>query len=165
MNVEAIRGTLESWNFQKAVWLLPAAFALHALEEAPQFAAWVNRYASPMFTRGDFIRNNALGMAMGVAGCLLLRFFLTRPMVFVFYVAVLTQCFYNTFFHVATTAAFGVYSPGVITSLVLYPPLFYHLTRLAYREGLLSNQLGITAMVMGAAIHSGVVARQVFFLF
>ena len=101
---------------------------------------------------------------MSIAGCLLLRFFLSRPIVFVFYVAVLTQCFFNTFFHVTTTAAFCAYSPGVITSLVLYPPLFYYLTRQAHREGLLSNRLGITAMAVGAVIHAGVVAQQVFFL-
>jgi len=85
-------------------------------------------------------------------------------LVFLFYGLAFTQALFNTAFHVTTTAAFGVYSPGVITTLVLYPPLFHNLTRLAYREGLLSNGAGIVALVLGGAIHALVVALQVFFI-
>ena len=43
---------------------LPAAFALHVLEEAPEFPAWARRHASPRYSHRDFVANNAFGFAL-----------------------------------------------------------------------------------------------------
>jgi hypothetical protein len=40
----------------------------------------------------------------------------------------------------------GVYCPGLITALVLYPPLFCYLSQITHREGLMTNTLGLVAL-------------------
>ena len=162
MTFDALAQILRQLNFREAVWLFPPVFALHVLEEAPQFTVWVNRYASKGFTQADFIRNNALGMVSAVLLCALVSLFPNRLTVFLFFALVVTQAVFNTLFHVGTTAAYGAYSPGVITSLVLYPPLFYYLSRLPYHEGLLTNLTGALALFIGGALHARVVVGQVY---
>jgi hypothetical protein len=164
MNFELLREFLEGLDFRPAVWLLLPAFALHVLEEAPQFTAWVNRHASPRFTRTDFLRNNGLGMALNVILCAAVAAFPQPPVVFVFFALGVWQAGFNAVFHVATTAAYGAYSPGLLTSLTLYPALCCYLSRLAFREGLLTNTSGTIALVLGGALHAYVVAVQVYFL-
>lgn len=138
-------------------------FALHVLEEAPQFTAWVNKYASEKFTYGDFIRNNAFGMIMGVVLCVLVYLFPSRPIVFLFFLAGLWQAIFNTLFHVGTTAVYGAYLPGLITS-TLYPVLFYYLSHLAYHGGLLSDTSAIISFVSAGVIHIFVVAKQIYLI-
>ncbi len=162
MNFDAIARFLDGLTFRQAVWLFPPVFALHILEEAPQFTSWVNRYAWKGFTSADFIRNNLLGMALGVVFCAGIWFFPNRMMVFLFFAGIFGQAVWNTVFHAATTAVWGAYSPGVITAVLLYPPLFYYFSRLAFREGLLTNGSAIASFLMAGALHVAVNAVQVF---
>src|SRR5688500_15413543 len=76
---------------RQATWLLPAAFALHVLEEAPGFTTWVNRYASDRYTVDDFVRNNGLGLVMTVGATFLVARVRSRAVFFAFYAVVLTQ--------------------------------------------------------------------------
>jgi hypothetical protein len=62
---------------------------------------------------------------------------------------------------VGATAFSGVYCPGLITALVLYPPLFWYLSQITYREGLLTNTLGLVALLIAVVIHTDV-AMSVF---
>lgn len=146
------------------MWLFPLAFALHVLEEAPQFTAWLNRYASPRFTQADFVRNNALGMVLNMFLCAAVPLCPHPYVVFAFFALGVWQVGFNTLFHVGTTAAYGVYSPGLITSLTFYPALCYYLSRLAFQEGLLTDTTGFIALVLGGVLHARVVAVQVFFI-
>jgi len=66
-------------------------------------------------------------------------------------------------FHVGTTAVWRTRSPGVITSVVLFLPLWAHLTRLTLRERRLSGSEVAAGTVAAGALHAAVVARQVFF--
>src|SRR5262249_6927481 len=163
MNFEAIQQFLNDLTFRQAVWLFPPVFALHVFEEAPQFTAWANRHASSRFTQADLIRNNALGMGLVLVLCFAVAFFPHPVVIFLFFSLGLWQAGFNTFFHVGTTAAFGVYSPGLISSVTLYPALFYYLSRLAFHENLLTGGNAIFALLFGALIHAYVVAVQVFF--
>ena len=164
MSAETILQFANRVSFRQAVWLFPMVFALHVMEEAPRFTTWVNRYASKQFTQANFIQNNALGMALGIVFCILVWLSPSRAIVFLFFATCVTQAFFNIFFHVGTTVAFHAYSPGVITSLILYPPLVFYLTRLAYQEGLLTGRMGILVFCLGGAVHAAVVAKQVFFV-
>ena len=163
MNFELLWDFLEGLGFRQAVWLFLPAFAFHVLEEAPQFTAWAKRHASQRFTRADFLRNNGLGMALSALLCAAVAVFPHPVVVFVFFALCVWQAGFNTVFHVATTAAYGVYSPGLLTSLMLYPALCCYLSRLAFREGLLTNTGGLIALVLGGVIHAYVVAAQVYF--
>ena len=163
MNFELLWEFLEGLSFHRGVWLFLPAFALHVLEEAPQFTAWAKRRASPRFTRADFLRNNGLGMALSALLCAAVAVFPHPAVAFVFFALGVWQAGFNTLFHVATTAAYCVYSPGLLTSLTLYPALCCYLSRLAFQEGLLTNTSGLIALLLGGIIHVYVVAVQVYF--
>jgi hypothetical protein len=165
MNVDTINQALSGFSFRHAVWLFPLAFALHVLEEAPQSTQWVNRCVSRRFTARDFVRNNSIGMVAALFACTLTSVVPNRPVVFVAFATVFTQTLvFNALFHVGATAAYGVYSPGLMTSLSIYPALFWYLSRLAHHEALLSNWSGLIALLIAGMIHAYVVAVQVYFL-
>jgi hypothetical protein len=162
VDFEAIAEHLNQFEFTRAVWLLPAAFLLHVLEEAPRFKEWVNRHITGRFTWADFLRNNGLGMALIVGLCAAVDYHPQPAVVFAFFALAVWQCGFNTLFHVATTAAYGAYSPGLITSLVLYPKLVLYLSKLAIRDELLSEDAALKALLLGAVIHAMVVVAQVY---
>jgi hypothetical protein len=148
--------------FEKRFGWHPPFFAAHVLEEWPCFTRWVNRYASKKFTQADFARNNASGMATAILGCVALSIYSNRAVVFLFFVSVVAQLFFNMFFHLWTTVAFRTYSPGLWTSLLLYPPLSIFLALLAYHNGLIGAKSGSAMFFTGAALHAFFVNRQVF---
>jgi len=164
MNFEAISQFLDRLTFGQASWLFPVVFGLHVAEEAPRFTSWVRKYASPKFSQADFMRNNLMGFVIGVVLCSIAWFFPNRTTVFLLFVFGLNQSLLNGLFHIGTTAAYRVYSPGLITSVTLYPALFYYLSRLAYRKSLMSARAGVAALALAAVIHSIVVAQQVYFI-
>lgn len=152
-------------RFRRAASLLPAAFAVHVVEEAPGFTDWVNRYASERYASDDFVRNNALGLLLTTGATLVVTRTSNRTVFFVFYSAILTQqALWNTVFHIGSTAGFSAYSPGLVTSVLLFVPVWWKLTRLALNEGLISRRGVAVATLIGGLIHGAVVARQVFFV-
>jgi hypothetical protein len=151
-------------GFRRTAALFPAIFALHVLEEAPGFTAWARRHASSRYTQADFVRNNALVLAMtAIATRLLSRAPPSRGLVLTYYSLVLTQqALFNTVFHVGTTVAYREYSPGLVTAVGGFLPLGWRLTRLAGREGLLTPGEVLGAAAIGGAVHATAVARQVY---
>jgi hypothetical protein len=150
-------------EFRRAVWLVPVAFAAHVAEEAPGFTAWARRHGSSRYSQADFIRNNALGLAMTVAGSALVSRAPTRAVVFSYFATVLTQqALFNTLFHTGTTVAYREYSPGLVSALSGFLPVWWHLSRLARREGLLSPSGELGAAAIGGAIHTAAVVQQVY---
>ena len=136
------------------------------LEEAPGFTAWARRYASERYTQRDFVRNNALGLGItGAATCVLARSSRRRGVFLVYYSTIFTQqALFNTIFHAGTTVAWRAYSPGLITSLTLFLPLWLRTTHLALDDGLITRRGAVLASALGGAIHAGAVAQQVFFI-
>ncbi len=152
-------------RFRQAVWLFIAGFAVHVLEEAPGFTDWVNRYASEQYSSGDFVRNNALGLLLTAGTTLVVTRTTNRTVFFVFYSTILTQqALWNTGFHVGSTVAFSAYSPGLVTALLVFLPVWWHLTRLALADGLISRGGVAIAVLIGGLVHGGAVAQQVFFV-
>lgn len=101
-------------------------------------------------------------MAYAVAFSALVSFSPNRVIVFLFFAFCLSESELNTLFHVGATAFYGAFCPGLITALVLYPPLLSHLGQLAYREGLLTNALGLAAFLIAVVVHTLDVATSVF---
>ena len=152
-------------ELRRTARLITPAFALHVLEEAPGFTDWVNRYASERYTQRDFVRNNALGLVGTAGAAVLVTRSSSRPLFIAFYTGVLTQeALWNTAFHAVMAGRHRAYSPGLVTALVLFLPLWWRVTRLAMRKGLLTRR-GVALAALGAgALHALVVARQVFFV-
>jgi hypothetical protein len=164
MDFEAMAQYLDQLELRQAVWLLLVAFVLHVLEETPQFKKWVNRHISTRFTWRDFLVNNGLGLAATAGLCWAVCRDPTPSLVFAFFVLAVWQCGFNILFHVVTTAIYGTYSPGLITSLVLYPPLIQYLSKLAARDELLGEDIALRAMLLGGVLHAIVVVVQVFLI-
>ena len=72
------------------------------------------------------------------------------------------QAVWNGVWHAAATLRYRAYSPGVVTGLLIYPPLYFHLSGLALREPLLTRTGFVAALMLGGALHAWVVARQVY---
>ncbi|HEX9425883.1 MAG TPA: HXXEE domain-containing protein [Pyrinomonadaceae bacterium] len=163
MNLELVIKQFSSMKFRQAVWLFPIVYTLHVLEELPQFTNWVRRYANPAFSMREYLVIHVSGIVVALLAPLVLRFFRGRAASFVFLTFIFTPavCF-NILFHVGATAAFGVYSPGLLTALTLYPPLFYFVTRLAFREGLLTDRIAIVSFALAGAFHAADVSHNVF---
>jgi hypothetical protein len=161
MDINRVVELLRGLPFRQAVWLFPLATALHFLEEAPHFADWASKYASFGYTDQRWRRIHGLGMVFTIAFCALASMFPNRAVVFFFFAVCFSESVLNGLFHVGATAFSGVYCPGLITALVLYPPLFWHLSQLAYREGLLTNTLGVVAFLIAVVIHAVDVATSV----
>jgi hypothetical protein len=114
---------------------------VHVLEEAPGFTEWVNRYASDRYTADDFVRNNALGLALTVGASLgITRYGRRRAFTAYYSVILAQQALWNTAFHAGTTAAWRAYSPGLVSALGLFLPIWWYLTQLGLREGLLTRR-------------------------
>jgi hypothetical protein len=150
-------------RFGRTAALFPAVFALHILEEAPRFTAWARRHGSPRYSQRDFVRNNALGLAMTAAATRLIARSPSRGRVFGYFSLVLTQqALFNTVFHVGTTIAYREYSPGLVTAVGGFLPLWWQLTRLARDEHLITRSGALGAAAIGGAVHGAAVIQQVY---
>lgn len=145
--------------------VVSAVFALHVLEEAPKFTAWVNRHASDLYTQDDVARNNGAALVLAIDTTFLVSRVPNRPIVFLYYSTVLTQqALFNTAVPRRYHGSLSGPLTGILTGLVLFLPLWYYLTHLALGEGLLTRKSVVATAVIAAVIHTVVVAQQVFFV-
>src|SRR5438552_1815461 len=163
MNFDRIINGIASLRFRDAVWLFPIAYTLHVLEELPQFTSWAQRYANASFSMRDYLVIHLSGIAIAFLAPLVVRWFPNRVVIFVFFSFVFTPavCF-NILFHAGATAAFGRYSPGLLTAMTLYPPLFYIVSRQAFCEGLLTNRVAGISFALAGLFHAADVSHNVF---
>jgi uncharacterized protein with HXXEE motif len=150
-------------GFRRLVWLFPIAYVLHVLEELPRFTAWAIRYANPGFTMRDYLTVHLAGVVVAVAAPLVISYFPNRFVVFVFFTFVFTPAaFFNILFHAGATVLFGVYCPGLITALTVYPAVWFLLSRIALREALLSMPLTVVSFGVAGFFHVADVSHNVF---
>ena len=149
--------------FRRAVWLFPLAFGVHVIEEWPQFVGWANRYASASFTRRDYLVIHLTGLVGAVVVAAMLSRVSPRPVVFVFFAFLfLPALFWNVVFHVGATVAYRAYCPGVVSAVLIYPPVVYLVSCAAQREGLTSLGSWMTALGIAAVFHVWEVGHNVF---
>jgi uncharacterized membrane protein YeaQ/YmgE (transglycosylase-associated protein family) len=163
MNFDLIAQWLARLSFREAVWLFPVAFTLHVLEELPQFTAWAKRYVTASYKRRGYLKIHLAGIIGAFLAAAVLWYFPNRIIVFIFFTFVFTPgIFFNTLFHAGATAYFGAYCPGLLTALMLYLPLYGFVSTLAYREGLLGNEIGLLSFIIAGIFHTAEVGRNVF---
>jgi Protein of unknown function with HXXEE motif len=149
--------------FSRTASLFPAVLALHVLEEAPGFTAWARRHCSPSYTQRDFVRNNTIGLAMTLLATRLIARHPARGPVFGYFSLVMTQqALFNTVFHVGTTVAYREYSPGLVTAVAGFLPLWWRLTQLARKERLLTRGGAAGAAAIGGAVHAAAFTQQLY---
>jgi hypothetical protein len=62
----------------------------------------------------------------------------------------------------APPSRFGDWLPGTLTALLLFLPLWWHITRLALGEDLLTRGGAVAGVAVGGAVHAFADAQQVF---
>ena len=111
------------WHYRDPLllWLLPASYAAHILEEwFGGFPEWMANVLGAPVPRPAFILINAVAMGLAI---LATRAATRREAHGWMAVGMATVFFVNGVAHAGSTLAFGDYSPGLVTSVVLYLPL------------------------------------------
>jgi Protein of unknown function with HXXEE motif len=86
-----------------------------------------------------------------------------RSLVFLFFAFMLLPAMlWNIGFHISATVRYRTYCPGVMTAVLLYPPVIYLLTQSAWREGLLSTHTWVAAVLIAGVFHTWEVGHNVF---
>ena len=137
-------------------WLFPATYALHILEETwggEGFVAWIGRVAGVELEATQFLVWNALALSLMAAGVvLMLRFRHLRWLLVAYGVAFLL----NALSHLAASLYTMSYSPGLVSSLLLWLPLGA-LTLLRFRKTL-SRRQRRAGLLVGLLMHCAVLA-------
>ena len=137
-------------------WLFPATYALHILEElwgGEGFTAWMARVAGVELAPGRFLVWNALALLSMAAGVLLAeRFRHLRWLLVAYAVAFLL----NALSHLAASLYTASYSPGLVSSLLLWLPLAA-LTLLGFRKTL-TRRGRRAGVLVGLLMHCVVLA-------
>ena len=140
----------EAAHFYQLLWLFVAAFGLHIIEESAGFTPWVKNTLKGDIDIRAFYINNAGFMVL----LILLTVFAVRKKsnltLWLLFLWVSGQQFWNFIFHMYTQFHFLAYSPGYFTALFLYFPVYLYLSYLALRERRLKPWQWLISFVAGA---------------
>mgnify|MGYP001573076964 FL=1 len=140
-------------RFERFLWAMPAAYALHICEEyGAGFPAWMNQHMHASMTNPAFLLNNALFMAIMLSLSTWASLGTSRLSAFLFLGWASGNLFWNFIFHLATTLIADSYSPGLVTASLLYYPISIWVGVLAVRDGRLSPAGVLGAFVIGACV-------------
>lgn len=139
--------------FSRIILLAPSAYALHVVEESFGFPQWVSENFSVIFTTARFRRNNVMFIMLSIIITCITYKVPRKILVFMFVSWFAGLYFHNALFHIGTTAYFKSFSPGLITSILIYIPLSCSFFYLASKEKYLNNFQIITGFIMGGIAH------------
>lgn len=140
-------------SFRRLVWAIPAAYAVHICEEYfAGFPDWVVQFLSGAMTRPFFLAANAVLMAVLLALTVQVGRGRTGLPVFALLALSSAQMGWNFVFHLATTALYGRYSPGLVSAAALYYPLSLLIWRAAWRERLVGRAAFFATVAVGPAL-------------
>lgn len=138
-------------------WITAASFVLHVGEELPRFPAWATKRfgatSTPWFVYSHIPLVAAVVATSAWASDADAR---STPVV----LAMTTQwvLFTNGVFHLASTAVFDEYSPGVVTGTLIYFPATAYLFHRALETERITRGQTWAAIAAGTAISAAVVA-------
>jgi hypothetical protein len=136
--------------FRRLIWIMPVAFMLHIVEEyLGGFPAWVVHVLGGSFNDLAFAFNNAAFLAIMVGLVIWASNSQSRLAAFLLIAWSSGNIFWDALFHVLTTAWFNRYSPGLITSAVLYLPMSLVIGTAALQSRTLSAKALLGALVSG----------------
>ena len=149
---------LNSISFDRLLWLVPIFLTIHNIEEAPFMERWSKRLPVKLpftvTTRQFVIAVTVITIAGFIITYLGVEY-LANQTGYVLVLGMQALLLFNAFVpHIATTIRFRMYSPGVITAVLIMLPFSFYLFRRAIAENILSwNQfwimLGIAPFAVG----------------
>ncbi len=132
-------------------WLHPATYAIHILEEwrgGEGFTAWMARVVGVELSAGKFLVWNVFALAlMSIGVALAMRFRHLRWLLLAYGTAFLL----NALTHLAASLYTNSYSPGLVSSLLLWLPL--GALTLVYFKPTLSRRARRAGLVVGMLMH------------
>lgn len=133
---------LDSLSFDRLLWLVPIFFTLHNLEEAPFMENWSKRLPlkiHPTVTTRQFVIAVTF---LSLAGFLVTYFgveYLANQSGYLIVLGIQAILLFNAFVpHIASTIRFRMYSPGVITAVLVTLPFSFYLFRRALTDHMLT---------------------------
>ena len=133
------------------LWLVPAAYFVHILEESPRFVPWAQKYLGAPETFGQFVLGNVIFMAYVIIAASLAIFY-TSEWTLIIGLSAAAWIFSNFLIHAYFTLRTGIYSPGVVTAGAIYVPVFLYIYSNFWASGLLSTLDVILSFIIGFAI-------------
>jgi Protein of unknown function with HXXEE motif len=137
--------TIPSW-----AWLFPVTYALHIFEEAHAgegFGRWIRHVVGRQLGLGQFyLANGILWLAMVAA----VSFFRTGPPAIWLLAALGAIVTVNGIGHLIGTLVIRLYSPGLVTGLILWLPLGLFALRWARSNG--SIRLWYSGVISGIVL-------------
>jgi hypothetical protein len=133
------------------LWLVPAAYFVHILEESPRFVPWAQKYLGAPETFGQFVLGNVIFMAYVIIVTSLAIFY-TSEWTLIIGLSAAAWIFSNFLIHAYFTLRTGIYSPGVVTAGAIYVPVSLYIYFNFWASGLLSNLDFILSFIIGFAI-------------
>ena len=154
---------LNSIPFDRLLWLVPIILTIHNIEEAPFMEGWSKRLplkVHPTVSTRQFVIAVTFLTVAGFLVTYLGIGYLANQTGYLMVLGIQAILLFNVFVpHLATTIRFRMYSPGVITAILITLPFSYYLFQRALHENIIDwNQfwilLGIApfAMVIFALI-------------
>jgi len=141
---------LNAINFKRAVWMAPAAYFVHIIEEASfGFHQFVSDNLGAEMSLQRFIVVNSVIMAVYVVLASLYTLQPNKLTANLFLILVLSAQFANTFLHLLLTVWFKQFCAGLISGLVVYIPLSGILVYRAYQERYINIRSGALLVLMG----------------
>ena len=151
---------LDSIPFDRLLWFVPFFFMLHNMEEVPFMENWSKRLplkVHPIVSTKQFV----IAVTFLTLGGFILTFLgvekLSQPTGYLLILGVQMVLVFNAFVpHLISTIRFRLYSPGLVSALLITLPFSFYLFQRAMTEDLLTlNQfwilLGLAPFVMVAS--------------
>jgi len=125
-------------TFTQLLWLVPLFFAIHNIEEVPFMAKWAEKLDSPMHPKVT-TRQFAIAVTFLTLGSIIITFFATREpdnyIGTILVLAIQAILFVNAFApHIVMTVKMKLYSPGLVTAVLINIPFTIYLFVLAINE-------------------------------
>jgi hypothetical protein len=144
--------------FRRLIWIMPFAFMLHIVEEyRGGFPAWVTHVLGGSFNGTAFAFNNAAFLAIMVGLVVWVSKSDSRLAAFFLIAWSSGNIFWDAWFHIVTTAWFNRYSPGLITSSVLYLPISLVIGTATIQSQALNAKAFLGAVVSGLCLLAFVI--------
>jgi Protein of unknown function with HXXEE motif len=155
---DARQPTIALPRFQKVIWLLPAAYFLHIVEEySGGFPAWVTHDVHGSFDDTAFAANNVAFMLI-LLTLVYVNYRKTTPLRGILLVVFASaNLFWDALFHLFMTPILNRYSPGLITSMLLYYPICIVVGTVIIKDKVLTLRQFVLALLGGLALFGFVV--------
>jgi len=133
------------------LWLVPLAYFIHILEEAPRFVPWAIKYLGAPEDFTQFVIGNVIFMVYVIIATYLAIFYQSE-WTLIIGLSAAAWIFSNFLIHAYFTLRTGIYSPGVVTAGSIYVPVSLLIFYNFWISGILNITGIILAFIIGFAI-------------